>query len=93
MPYSILEELYNGNICPDRKIHAPDSDFVRYARVKCDNLDKLMASMSDEQKEAFEAYTEANGEIEGIMTFGRFTYGLKFGMLLMMEVLQGKEEM
>ena len=90
---SIIEELYYGNICPDRKIHTPDSDFVRHARIKSDNLDKLIASMSDEQKVMFEAYSEANGEIESIVTFGRFTYGLTFGMLLMMEIVQGKEEM
>lgn len=38
---SILEELYLGNFRPDSKIHAPDSDFVRHARVKSDNLDNV----------------------------------------------------
>ena len=89
---SILEELYCGIICPDSRHYGPDSPFVEAARLKSRNLDKLMASLDDSEKELFEKYCDAQGEIEGITRYDTFTYALKFGILLMAEVFTGKGE-
>jgi len=89
---SVLEELYYGNIRPDSRVYAKDSPFVQLARLKSRNLDKLMASLNDSEKEIFEKYCEAQGEIEGITRYDTFSYALKFGMLLMVEVFMGKGE-
>lgn len=87
---SILRELYHGNIRPDSRIYGQDSPFVKAARLKHDNLEKLMTVLNDSEKEIFEQYCEAQGEIEGITRYDTFTYALKFGMLLMVEVFMGK---
>lgn len=89
---SILEELYCGNIRPDSRIYGQDSPFVEAARLKSKNLDKLMEKLDDSEKELFEKYCDAQGEIEGITRYDTFTYALKFGILLMAEVFMGKGE-
>lgn len=89
---SILEELYYGNICPDTKVCEHDSPFVQAARLKRKNLDKLTAVLDDSAKELFEKYCDAQEEMEEITRYGTFTYALKFGILLMIEIFMGKEE-
>jgi len=89
---SILEELYLGNIRPDSRMYGQDSLFVQAARLKHDNLEKLMAALNDSEKELFEKYCDAQGEIEGITRYDTYTYALKFGILLMAEVFMGKSE-
>ena len=86
---NILELLYS---LPDGKIHAQDSAFVKTARVKAENLERLTASMTDEQKELLEAYFAADGEIEEMMDFDRFRFAFHFGAQLMAELIEGRQE-
>ena len=64
---SILEQLYMGNIGFDSGQHSPNSPFVIAAKKKVDNMEKLTATLNDSQKELFDNYCEAQGDIEGIM--------------------------
>lgn len=86
---NILELLYS---LPDGKIYAQDSPFVKKARVKAENLERLMASMTDGQKELLEAYFTADGEIEEMMDFDRFRFAFHFGAQLMAELIEGRQE-
>ncbi|MCI9272409.1 MAG: hypothetical protein HFE39_00420 [Clostridiales bacterium] len=90
MMQTILEELYRGNIQPDSRRYAPNSPFVQAARLKNSNLEKLMATLDDREKEWFEKYCDAQADIESIARYDTFTYALKFGILLMAEVFLGK---
>ncbi len=83
---SILEELYNGNIRPDSRFYGQNSPFVKAARIKSDSLDKLTESLDDAEKELFEKYCEAQGDIESITRYDTFTYALRVGVLLMVEI-------
>lgn len=87
---NILEELYYGNIRPDSRVYPPNSPFVEAAHLKKRNLDNLMAALNDSEKETFEKYCEAQSDIESITRYDTFTYALKFGILLMVEVFAGK---
>lgn len=89
---SIFEELYHGNIRPDSRIYAKDSPFVKAAHVKKESMDKLMETMNETQKELFEVYADAEGEIDGITRYDIFTYSFILGSSLMMEILAGREE-
>lgn len=88
---SILEELYMGNIGFDAGYYGQNSPFVRVARRKHDSLEKLMATLNDTEKELFEQYCEAEGDIEGITRYDTFTGALKFGILLMVEIFMDGE--
>lgn len=83
---NILEELYYSNIRPDSRVYPPNSPFVEAAHLKKKNLDKLMSALNDSEKETFEKYCEAQADIESITRYDTFTYALKFGILLMVEV-------
>lgn len=87
---SVLEELYCGNIRPDARVYGQESPFVEAARLKSKNLEKLMATLDNSEKELFEKYCDAQGEIEEIARYDAFTYALKFGILLMTEVFMGR---
>ena len=82
---SILRELYYGNIRPESKFYAKDSPFVQAARVKVDCLEK-MAAIGETEKELLDKYAAAQSEIEGIVNYDTFTYALRFGILLMVEI-------
>lgn len=84
---SVLEQLYMGNIRPDSRQYPPDSTFVRAAKLKHKNLETLMELLDDSEKDVFEKYCDAEADIEAITRYSTFTYALKFGVLLMMEIL------
>ncbi|MCL2566371.1 MAG: hypothetical protein FWE24_11300 [Defluviitaleaceae bacterium] len=89
---SILEELYHGNIRHDVKYYGQDSAFVKAARTKHDCMEKLAASLGDSEKELLEKYYEAQSGIESIARFDTFTYALRLGILLMIEVFKNDNQ-
>ena len=85
---NILEELYMGNIGFDSGgTHSPNSPFVNAAKRKLENMENLKATLNDSQKELFENFCDAQGDIEGIRHYNVFTTALKFGVLFMIEIL------
>ena len=84
---NILDQLYIGNIGFDSARYAQGSPFVSAAQRKLENMEKLMATLNDSQKELFENYCEAQADIEGIVRYDTFAAALKFGVLFMMEIL------
>lgn len=86
---NILELFYDSS----RKVHEQDSSFVRMARIKSENLDMLNATLTDKQKELWEAYVDADAKIEAMMGFNRFRYAFHLGAQLMAEMMKGKEEL
>jgi len=89
--HSILEDLYYGNIGFDAGHYGQDSHFVKAARKKHDSLEKLMAALNDSEKELFEQYCDAQGDMEGITRYDTYTASLKFGIRLMVEVFKEKQ--
>ena len=84
---SILDELYIGNIGFDSWNYSKDSPFVKAAQKKADNMTALTATFNDTQKELFENYIDAQGDIESITRYDTYVASIKFGVLLMMEIL------
>jgi len=52
-------------------------------------MEALMATLGNSEKELFEQYCEARGDIEGITRYDTYAEALKFGILLMAELLVG----
>lgn len=55
-----------GNIGFDSGRYGPDSPFVQAACRKLDSMEKLDATLNEAEKELFEQYCDAQGDIEGI---------------------------
>jgi len=84
---SILEELYKGNIGFDSWNYGKDSPFVKAAQKKVENMTALAETLDDSQKELLDGYIEAQGDIEAITRYDTYVASLKFGILLILEVL------
>ena len=89
---SILEQLYMGNIGFDSGYYGKNSPFMKAAQRKMDNMEKLTATLNESQKELFDNYCDAQGDIEGITRYDTFTSALTFGVLFMMEILTDNSE-
>ncbi len=89
---SVIEELFFGRINPYVKIYGQDTPFMQAAKLKARHLDSLMAMLNETGKETFEKYCDAQGEMEEIIEYDMFTYGLKFGTMLMAEVFMHNSE-
>ena len=85
---NILELLYN---LPRKRVHGQDSPFVRAARIKSENLDRLTASITEEQRELLDAYLDAGRRVEDNRDFDRFRFAFHVGAQLMAELIAGKE--
>ena len=72
----IIEELYCGNIRPDSRCYGPESPFAEAARLKRQSHEKLMERLNASEKELFEEYCDAQGEMESITRYDTFTYAL-----------------
>lgn len=86
---SIIEELYFGNIRPAERPYRPDSAFARCMQRKAEAAKRLSAQLNEAQKALLYAQDELESEIQGIVQYDAFTYGLKFGILLMAELFSG----
>ena len=84
---SILEELYIGNIGFDSGQYEPDSRFVQLAKTKLECMEKLSAALGGQEKECFDQYCNAREEMEEITRYNLYTKALRFGLLLMAELL------
>lgn len=82
-----MEILYD---LPRGSTHGPDSPFTRAARIKSENLELLIASMTDEQKELLETYLDARSKAEDMMNFEQFRFAFHFGAQIMAELIEGK---
>lgn len=89
-----MELLYNEQLGSWRSgTHAPNSEYVRTARIKSENLEMLMDSLDFSQKEWFEGYSQAEGKIESMIHYDSFCYAFHLGAQLMAELNRGKEEL
>ena len=89
---SILEELYYGNIRFGDRCYPQTPEYLEAAKLRQKSEDKLLDMLNEEGKEAFDKYCDAQGDIEGIGSFDMFTYTLRFGILLMIELFMGSAE-
>ncbi len=85
---NILELLYD---LPDGNRKGQDSAFSRAARINIEHMELFSATLTDEQKELWEAYSEADAKIAGMRAFARFRYAFHLGAQLMAELMEGKQ--
>ena len=84
---NILVMLYNlllGNTCEQ------DPSFVRAARIRCEQLERLTAAMTDEQQELLDAYLDTRSKVEDMLHFDRFRFAFHVGAQLTAELIRGK---
>jgi len=88
---SILEEFARGNISPDVGCFKKDSQYGRTMKTLCETEDRLMSVLGGELKETFKQHVDAQAESNLITGIDKFIYGYRLGVLMTMEVFNGRE--
>lgn len=83
----ILEDLYYGNLFPNEKCAKLDDETKELLVLLNRNEEKLIATLSDEQKETFEKYKDYNWEISEICERQSFITGFKLGAKIVIEAM------
>ena len=79
----ILEEFWYGNIEPTEYDTSSCKEYKKLLELICRNEEKLKSTMTDEQKELFEKYTDCVREHQTITDCLIFQNGFKLGARMM----------
>ena len=84
----ILEEFWYGNIEPTEYDTSSCKEYKKLLELICRNEEKLKATMTDEQKELFEKYSDCVREHQTNTDCLIFQNGFKLGGRIMLEVME-----
>ena len=84
---SILQELWNGNICPQTDSRNNSSEMKELMEYMARHHDELLKTMTDEQKEIFEKFDDCWSEYMSLAEAAIFEYAFKLGMQIAIETL------
>ena len=87
----ILEDLYTGNVRPGERSFKQNSQYSRALAQAGESGDALSKSLTEEQKKLFEAYMDAQREVNILTDCETFIYSFKLGAKLMLDVLGNGE--
>ena len=83
----ILEDLYMGDIHPSERSFKKDSQYSKALNNVVKEGDALIGSLTEKQKEQFEAYMSAQREVNVLTDCETFIYAFRLGAKIMMDVL------
>ena len=89
---TILEDLYYGNISPHERYIKCGSRVDRLVKLICKNEESLTATLTEQQKETFEKFKDCTSELSCITEREAFSPGFILATRIMVEVMQGLEE-
>lgn len=84
----ILKDLYYGNINPNEKPFIRDSEYGKEIKIVSETEDKLLALLNDTEKELFQTFSDAHGNMNRIAVTDGFVDGFCLGMRIAIEVMQ-----
>jgi len=85
---SILEEFAYGNVSLEAKICTGDSEYIEYkeaVRMLDQNEEKLLEKLSGEEKDIFQKYIEAQGDVNYLTAMKNLIHGYKLGVVMTAE--------
>ncbi len=86
---NILEEFWYGNIEPADYDASSGKEYKDLLQLISRNEDKLLATMTDAQKELFSRYTDCVREYQTMAECLLFQNSFRLGARMMMEILEG----
>ncbi len=85
---SILEEFWYGNIEPADYDASPGKEYKEMLQLISRNEDKLLATMTDTQKELFSRYTDCVREYQTMAECLLFQNSFRLGAKIMLDVMK-----
>lgn len=84
----ILEEFWYSNIEPTEYDTSSCKEYREVLQLITRNEEKLLATMTDEQKDLFSRYTDCVRELQTMMDCLLFQNGFKLGAKIMLEFME-----
>ena len=84
----LLEEFWYGNIEPTEYDTSASKEYKEVLQLITRNEEKLLATMTDEQKELFSRYTDVVREYQTMAECLFFQNSFKLGARMMLEVME-----
>lgn len=84
---SVLEEFWYGNLDPAEYDASPSEEYRELIRLLSRNEEKLLATMTDAQKDLFSRYQDCVREYQTMAECLLFQRSFRLGARLMHEVL------
>ena len=85
---NILEEFWYGNLDPAEYDASPSEEYRELIRLLSRNEEKLLATMTDTQKDLFSHYQDCVREHQAIAECLLFQYSFRLGSRIMLEVMK-----
>lgn len=86
---NILEKFWYGNLDPSGYDAIPSKEYKELVRLISRNEEKLLATMTEEQKELFSRYTDCVREQQAMAECLLFQNSFRLGGRIMLEVMRG----
>lgn len=90
---SILEELYNGNICPDETLVPKDPQYRLINRKIAEAIENWRTKLSEQDFKELEELLYLRSQADSMQATTAFLHGFKLGASILIEVMTGKEEL
>ena len=84
----LLEEFWYGNIEPTEYDTSSCKEYIDALLLIAENEEKLLATMTDEQKDLFSRYTDTVREHQTMTECLLFQNSFKLGARMMVEILE-----
>jgi len=84
----ILKQLYYGNISPWEKPFNRDSEYGKVIKTVSATEEKLVALLNETEKELFQQFSNAHGDLSRIAIADSFVDGFCLGMRIGIEVME-----
>ena len=85
---NILEELWYGNLDPAEYDTCPDEEYKELVCLISRNEEKLLATMTDAQKDLFSRYQDCVREYQAMTEYLLFQISFCLGAQIMLKVLE-----
>ena len=85
---SILEEFWYGNIEPTEYNTSPSREYKEILQLISRNEEKLLATMTDAQKDLFSRYQDCVREFQAMAECLLFQNSFRLGARIMLDVMQ-----
>ena len=85
---NILEEFWYGNFDQAEYDASPDEKYKEIVRLISRNEDKLLATMTDAQKDLFSRYQDCVREYQAMAECLLFQNSFRLGARMMLEVME-----
>lgn len=92
MRMTTLEDLYYGNISPHEMYINRGTRLDKLVKLICKNEEELNSRLTEKQKETFDNFKDSTSELSCITECKAFSSGFILATRIMMEVMQGFEE-